>query len=384
MIKTNKNNFIKCLYAKVLLCFFIFCCLTSCLYNSAIIKVNYLSSKNSDYVASFCLKDFFSNLFKKNNQEEVKEMPSVYVGGIPLGFTLECDGVIVIAVGQVHTTNGVVSTIKEGSINNGDIVLKINNISITSAQTISDEMDKQANNNSIVELLIKRGNSSFIAKILPAKDVITGQYKLGLWIRDNSAGVGTLSYIREDNLRFGALGHSVCDVDTSTMLPLSTGNIYKCNIIGVNPSIKGTAGELKGLFLRGGTMLGTLDKNNDYGVFGTANQDLVDLCKRKIKVASKSQVKTGKAVILCTVDGSEAKEYDIEIIKTTRQTKLSNKSMVIRVTDDELISKTGGIVQGMSGSPIIQNNMLVGSVTHVFVSDPTKGYGIYAEWMIDN
>lgn len=351
--------------------------------NCYITNLNYALSTNN-VTASYGIKEFFSNLFGgSNNSGNGSQMPTVYLGGLALGFTLQCNGVIVIAVGQVHTANGVVSTIKEGKINNGDIVTKIDGKPITSVETISTEMQKQNQNPSIVTLQINSGGQEKTAKILPAKDVISGEYKLGLWVRDNSAGVGTLTYVRADNNRFGALGHSVCDVDTGAMLPVSTGEAYKCNIIGVTPSKKGTAGELKGMFLRSGRVIGKLDKNTENGVFGEAGEDLTGMLTKKLQVASRDQVKTGKASIFCTIDGSQVKEYSIEIIKATRQSKLSNKSMVIRVTDPELISKTGGIVQGMSGSPIVQNGMLVGAVTHVFVSDPTKGYGVYAEWMID-
>ena len=216
-------------------------------------------------------------------------------------------------------------------------------------------------------------------------DEISKKYKLGLWIRDNAAGVGTLTFIRKDNMRFGALGHPVCDIDTGACLPVKSGNIFKCNIVGYRKGEKGKAGELKGLFLRNGSILGALDENNGYGVYGNFGNEALEAYKNElVEVASRNEVKSGKAKIRCTIDGTVPKDYDIEIVKTYFQDSKSNKSMFIRVTDKELLSKTGGIVQGMSGSPIIQNGKLVGAVTHVFVSDPTKGYGIYADWMIDN
>ena len=329
---------------------------------------------------SYGIRDFFSQLFSHKQEQE---MPEVYLGGIPLGFTLTCSGVVVIAVGGVHTENGLISTIKHGEISPGDVVTHIDGTKINSAQDISEKMHEQTKENKIVILDIKTQKANKQVQTLPAKDVITGDYKLGLWIRDNSAGVGTLTYVRADTGRFGALGHSVCDIDTGTQLPVSGGNIYKCNIIGVRKSTSGSAGELKGLFLKSGTILGEVDKNTQNGVYGTANQSMINLLNRKIKVAQKSQVRTGKASIVCTLDGSVPKEYSIEIIKTSKQSTSANKSMVIRIIDQELLATTGGIVQGMSGSPIVQNGMLVGSVTHVFVSDPSKGYGVYAEWMIN-
>lgn len=334
----------------------------------------------SEYGYGYGIKEFFSQLFSAQKE---REMPEVYLGGIPLGFTLNCSGVVVIAVGGVHTDLGLVSTIKYGSIEPGDIITHINGTEITSAHDISLEMQKQEKQNTMVILDVKHKGNVIKAQILPAKDIISKEYKLGLWIRDNSAGVGTLTYVRADNNRFGALGHSVCDIDTGTELPVASGNIYKCNIIGISKSKAGSAGELKGLFLKSGTVFGEVDKNTQNGVYGIASTAILEKLTRKVKVARKNQVKTGKATILCTLEGGEPHEYSIEIIKTSKQSQTANKSMVLRILDSELINSAGGIVQGMSGSPIIQNGMLVGSVTHVFVSDPTKGYGVYAEWMID-
>ncbi len=330
------------------------------------------------------IKDFFGNLFGASTNIE-QPLTSVYLGGIPLGFTLECDGVVVIAVGQVHSASGVNNTIISGNIEAGDVITHIDNKHITSVEVIEQQMEKQNRQNHKVKLnVIDKQNQTKTVEILPAKDMITGKYKLGLWVRDNSAGVGTLTYVRTDNLRFGALGHSVCDVDTNRKLPLLTGNVYKCNIIGVQASKRGSAGELKGLFLRGGTQIGNVDKNTDYGVFGTASQQLVELLSSTINVAKKEQVKTGRASIYCCIGGGQPQEYAIEIVKTSRYLENDNKSMVIRIVDEKLIDETGGIVQGMSGSPIVQNGMLVGAVTHVFVSDPTKGYGIFAQTMLEN
>lgn len=336
------------------------------------------------FASAYSVKDFINNLFGVSTQIE-QPLASVYLGGIPLGFTLECDGVMVIAVGQVHSSGGIVNTIISGSIEAGDIITHIDDKKITSAEIIENCMEKQNKKNCKVTLnILDRQNRHKIAEILPAKDIITNKYKLGLWVRDNSAGVGTLTYICKDNLRFGALGHSVCDVDTNRQLPLLTGNVYKCNIIGVQASKKGIAGELKGLFLRGGTQIGAVDKNTDYGVFGTASQDLVDLLTTTINVATKEQVKTGRASIFCCIGGGKPQEYAIEIIKTSQYRENDNKSMVIRIVDENLINETGGIVQGMSGSPIVQNGLLVGAVTHVFINDPTKGYGIFAQTMLEH
>ncbi|MBR7172512.1 MAG: SpoIVB peptidase [Clostridia bacterium] len=322
-------------------------------------------------------KDVIRSLFRKNEPEQVakKEKVYVYLGGYPLGFTLSCSGAIVVA-----NSNESAKDLAEG-----DIIIKINNEYVNGAEKILEILNKSEYSGKEVDVTYIRNGKHQKTKIKPIFDELRKIYKLGIWVRDNAAGVGTLTYIRKDNLRFGALGHPVCDIDTGSLLPVDDGNIYKCNIVGYKRGVKGDAGELKGLFLRSGRVLGSLDANNKFGVYGAFNKDILNFYETEcVEVASANEVKSGKAVIRCTIDGSVPKDYEIEIVRTYFQSEKDNKSMFIRVTDKELIEKTGGIVQGMSGSPIIQNGKLVGAVTHVFISDPTKGYGVYADYMIDN
>lgn len=324
-------------------------------------------------------KDIVKSLFKKEPElvQENKEKVYVYLGGQPLGFKMNCSGVVVVAKSNENALD-----IKEG-----DIITKIEDIDITSAAQILDLINQESYKNKTLNVLVKRGDYEFKSTITPIFDMTQKMFKLGFWVRDNAAGVGTLTYIRTDNLRFGALGHPVCDIDTGTCLPIKKqgGSIFKCNIVGRRKGSKGNPGELRGLFLRNGSNLGSLDSNNKFGVFGDFNNSCTSIFDGDVvEVAGRNEIRSGKAQIRCTIDGTTPKYYDIEIVKTYFQTKKDNKSMFIRVTDKELISKTGGIVQGMSGSPIIQNGKLVGAVTHVFISDSTKGYGVYADWMIDN
>lgn len=322
--------------------------------------------------------DFFKKIFRIDTNaktEDSAEKTYVYVGGNPLGFTIMCKGVVVVAIANEEI----------GDIKEGDVITKIENIEVSSVSEILNLINSDSYRGKDILTEINRNGEVKNITIKPVYDEIQKFYKLGLWVRDNAAGVGTLTYIKKDNLRFGALGHPVCDIDTGSLLPAKNGNIFKCNIVGYKKGVKGNAGELKGLFLRNSSVLGTLDTNNEYGVFGEYDKNLVSKINAPImEVASRNEVKSGKATIRCAISGTEPKEYEIEIVKTYFQNSKSNKSMFIRVTDDELLKTTGGIVQGMSGSPIIQNGKLVGAITHVFVSDPTKGYGIYAEWMIDN
>lgn len=321
------------------------------------------------------IKNIIKSLFnKKQKQNKATESVKVYLGGYPLGFTFKCDGVLVIAISNENVTN-----LKEG-----DIIKKIENFDISSLDDISNVLNNKLDASQNLNLTIERKSEKQSATIKPIFDSVSQKYKLGLWIRDDAAGVGTITYIRKDNLRFGALGHPVCDIDTGSIMPVSSGSVFKCNIVGYKKGAKGDPGELKGLFLRNGSVYGSLDKNYKSGVYGTFNSEKIDFVnEREVEVADRTEIKSGKASIRCTIDGYEPQEYEIEIVKTYFQTGRDTKSMFIRVTDKNLLERTGGIVQGMSGSPIIQNGKLVGAVTHVFVSDPTKGYGIFADLMIN-
>ncbi len=323
------------------------------------------------------IKNIIKSLFKKDieDNEQTGESVSVYLGGYPLGFTIKCSGVIVVAISN-ETANG---------LHEGDIITKIEDIEVHSMEDISLLINSESFAGKILKISFIRNGEENVTTIKPIYDEKLAIYKLGLWIRDDAAGVGTLTFIRKDNLRFGALGHPVCDIDTGNLLRVKNGNIFRCTIVGYKSGIKGNPGELKGLFLRNGSILGSLDTNNKFGVYGNFSKKFISkFSDDEVEVANRKEVKCGKAQIRCTIDGVTPKLYDIEIVKTYFQSSKDNKSMFIRVVDKELLAKTGGIIQGMSGSPIIQNGKLVGAVTHVFVSDPTKGYGIYADWMIDN
>ena len=217
--------------------------------------------------------------------------------------------------------------------------------------------------------------------IKSALDRYSGIYKLGLWVKDDISGIGTLTYIKKEDYRFGALGHAICDNDTKTIYNINSGEMYPCTVLGIKKGTKGKAGELKGLFFQGkNNKLGLVDNNSEAGVFGNITKEVKD--KEVLKAGGRLYAKPGKAYIKSAIDG-ELKDYEIEIIKTNYQSSSNEKSMVIRVTDKELLQKTGGIIQGMSGSPIIQNGYIIGAVTHVFINDPTRGFCIYLDWMIN-
>ena len=210
----------------------------------------------------------------------------------------------------------------------------------------------------------------------------TSEYKTGIWVRDDTQGIGTLTYV-DENGNYGALGHGISDVDTSTLLSLQEGKLYPSDIISVVKGEKGTPGELAGVIRYDeNEVMGSITANTEAGIFGKVTESFKSQLKgTPIEVGLKQEIETGPATIRCTVDGT-VKEYDIEIEKVLLNSSDVNKSMVIKVTDEELLQKTGGIVQGMSGSPIIQNGKLIGAVTHVFIQDSTSGFGIFAENMI--
>lgn len=377
----------KCIWQilQITFCFVLaFTMFESAFYLQSIDVLECSAGANSTIQISSSIVEKLKNIFKQTKQQSVDEREiNVYLGGYPLGFTLECEGVLIVAMGDVETEFGSVCPSKNKNIKEGDVLYSLNGVVIKSATHLHTLLNMNGNTQT-AELVLKRGSETINETISPAKEVSSNMYRLGFWIRDNSAGVGTLTYVRTDNGRFGALGHPVQDVDTGKMMPISGGSIYKCNIVGYNRGTRGNPGELRGLFLKTGTEIGTLDNNNEFGVYGKMGEDFKQKMGGVVPVGFRDSVKTGKAKILCTIDGTVPKEYDIEIIKLSHQSKSDKKSMVIRVVDKELIEKTGGIVQGMSGSPIIQNGKLVGAVTHVFVSDPTKGFGVYIDWMIDN
>ena len=363
-------------FAKLFALLMCLLCFSGGIFNPVIMKDEQAISCQSMAYELPNLKTFFKKLFNKNQSVQKRSEPVyVYLGGYPLGFSMSCSGVVVIA-----KANESAYQIKEG-----DIITHIEDIAVSSAEEIYRVINSETFAGKLLNVKYVHQGEVGVAQIKPIFDVVTNAYKLGIWVRDDAAGVGTLTYIRKDNLRFGALGHPVCDIDTGTALPVAKGNIFKCNIVGYKPGEKGNPGELKGLFLRNGLVLGSLDANNSFGVYGKLSAKVKDkYCKDMVEVADRSEVKNGKAVIRSTIEGDVPKDYEIEIVKTYFQKTKDIKSMFIRVTDKELLAKTGGIVQGMSGSPIIQNGKLVGAVTHVFVSDPTKGYGVYADWMIGN
>ncbi len=323
----------------------------------------------------------FSLIPIKRQKINVLSENEVLVGGIAVGFALKADGALVIGSSSIMTSEGAYDIATLGSLKPGDLITKIDNKRIYNTSDISHYLNNRKYKDKEIVVTYIRNGKEYDLTIKPVYDINSKIYRLGVWVRDDASGIGTLTYITKDN-RFGALGHPLCDADAKSIVSVKTGKVYNCSILGVNKGRAGNPGELRGMFLHGGEEQGVVDKNNNYGIFGEMQKDSNIFTKlNKAKIGGRFSVKPGKAQIKCSIDGN-LKLYDIEIIKTNYNNYNNDKSMIIRVVDKDLLSKTGGIVQGMSGSPILQDGKIVGAVTHVFVNDPTKGYGVYLDFML--
>ena len=306
----------------------------------------------------------------------VSEEKEVLVLGTPFGIKIYTEGVLVVGFNDVSTHNGTVNPSSNAGIQVGDTLLSMNGNSITCNNDVLNSV--LSGNGKAIEFTVKRDGRIFSITVNPVVSSTDNQYKIGLWIRDSSAGIGTLTFYSPSLGIAAGLGHGICDVDTGNLIPLENGEFVEAEIVGIKKSTMETTGELQGVF--SGGQIAELVNNDSTGVYGT---NCTELCGDNImKVAMKQEITVGKAKIITTIDGEGPKAYDCEIKKIYHNDSSLIKNMVIKVTDSELIEKTGGIVQGMSGSPIIQNGKFVGAVTHVFVDDCTCGYAIFAENML--
>ena len=310
----------------------------------------------------------------KKVKVKVEPNRKVFSGGQPIGLMLNSNGVIVINSGNVKTKDGIKGNT---ALKKGDIIKKINDTTILTPKCIAKYFKE--NSCDKINLTIERNGKTIVLKTQPLYDSVNEEYKLGAWVKDKIAGLGTISYVKLDG-NFGALGHPVIDGDTNVVFNIYNGQVYDAKVVGVEKGQPGKAGALKGVFNASDGKIGTVHTNNKYGIFGRLNKQIDE---NIISVGSRLSVKPGRAKIISTI-GDKIDEFDIEIVKTHSQKKKSDKSMVVKVVDSRLLDATGGIVQGMSGSPIVQDGKVVGAITHVFVNDPTRGYGIYMDWMYDN
>lgn len=320
----------------------------------------------------------FANIFPVKDvsitsREDIKVIP----GGTPFGVRMFTHGVMAVKTEVVSADGKSCCPAGDGGIEVGDTIISVDGISVTSNSQLSKLVNESGGEE--MTFSVKRNDKTFTTEVTPIKTA-EDEYKIGLWVRDSSAGIGTITFYCEDNSGFAGLGHGICDVDTGQLMPLDHGDIVQASIDTVTRGLKGSPGSLNGHFKSSGTV-GSLNCNNETGVYGTV-QSVPD--GAAVSVASVQEVQTGCATVLTTVSGETPEEYSIEIESIGYDENNKTKNMVIRITDERLLESTGGIVQGMSGSPILQNGKLVGAVTHVFVNAPDKGYAIFAENMLSD
>ena len=322
----------------------------------------------------------FGIIRMKDIRVDVVDGMSAVPCGVPVGIYLQSDGVMVIGTGQIVNEAGNVVEPAFGILKSGDYIEKVNGQALESKSDLIEAVN--ASSGQSISLEVRRDGELMKISLDPvlAED---GSYKLGAWVRDDTQGIGTVTYV-DMNGSFGALGHGISDSDTGRMVNIKDGDLYETKILGIEKGAAGKPGVMSGVIYYGkGTKLGEITSNTEEGIFGTVNEKFLrENQGAAIPVGFRQDVQKGRAWIRSSVSG-EVKDYEIEIQKVDYSGLQKNKSMVIKVTDPELLSLTGGIVQGMSGSPIIQDGKLVGAVTHVLVNDPTRGYGIFIENMLD-
>ena len=332
------------------------------------------SKKKGSY--TMCLK-LFGILPIQDVNVNVIEKQEIIPSGQTIGIEINTNGILVLGIGSVIGKDGQEHEPASHIVATGDYIRKINGVAIDTKEELIRELKKITQEK--VYLTLERKKEE-IEVVIKAIENVDGDYKLGIWVRDDTQGLGTLTYISENGI-FGALGHGINDVDTGILMEISSGNIYDAGVYKIVKGEKGNPGEITGYIKKTEThKLGTITKNTSHGIIG---EYLVVPNQQALPIALKQEIKKGEASILCEIDG-EVKSYDIKIEKIDVNSRSESKGMLISIVDPKLLQKTNGIVQGMSGSPIIQDGKLIGAVTHVLVNDPTRGYGIFIENMLEH
>lgn len=312
---------------------------------------------------------------------EVIQDKTLTPAGIPIGIYVKTQGVLVIGVGEFTGEEGQSLCPAKYILQSGDYITGVNDEEVTGKKDFIEKVKHSEGQELVLD--VKRGEENLTLRIKPENSQ-SGDYKIGIWIRDNAQGVGTMTYL-EENSDFGALGHGINDVDTSGLMELEKGTLYHTEIIGITRGENGAPGELTGYIeYDEKNIIGEITENTTEGIFGTCNEQIYDsISFEPMPIGLKQEITRGKAQIICSIDG-EPDYYDIEILEAHMDADNVNRGIVLRITDPELLALTGGIVQGMSGSPIIQNGKIIGAVTHVLVNDSTKGYGVFIEDMLEH
>jgi stage IV sporulation protein B len=363
--------------------------------NSKILKVNATRDQSANpFNKPFILKavekghavldlKMFGLIPVKTVEVRSIEKQQVLASGNPIGIKLKTDGIVIINVSGVIKEDGTRAfPAQTAGLLAGDILIKAGGKKLFCINDLISVVENS--DGKPINITYKRQNNQYSTQITPLKSGDDQKYRLGIWVRDSSAGIGTLTFVNPSNNIYGALGHGINDIDTGSILQVASGELLKSDIKGIKKGIKGSPGELQGDFLSKPEVIGDIKLNCDFGVFGKIKDDVRQgKWGRAAQIGSHSTVQIGKASILACIHGNDVEEYDIEIQRIVKHDLDSTKNFVIRITDERLLSTTGGIVQGMSGSPILQNGRLIGAVTHVFINDPERGYGVFIESMLD-
>ncbi|WP_396897330.1 SpoIVB peptidase [Neobacillus bataviensis] len=342
-----------------------------------------VSFKANEHGKNEMLLEYAGIPIKKVDVRVLKDF-RVLPGGQSIGVKLNTVGVLVVGHHLINTANGKKSPGEIAGIKVGDIITEINGSKIEKMTDVAPFVQSAGQDGKPLDLVISRESGKFTTKLTPLKDKGENTYKLGLYIRDSAAGIGTMTFVHPQSKKYGALGHVISDMDTKKPIVVEDGQIVRSTVTSIEKGSNGDPGEKLARFSSDHEIVGNIQKNSPFGIFGELNRELKNgILDKPLPIALSDQVKEGPAKILTVVDSDQVEEFDIEIVSTIPQKFPATKGMVIKVTDPKLLEKTGGIVQGMSGSPIIQNGKLVGAVTHVFVNDPTSGYGVHIEWMLN-
>ena len=295
---------------------------------------------------------------------------------MPFGAKIISDGLTVVKFSETQGKNA--SSAYLAGIREGDVIKKINDIEVNTIEDFVALVNKSRNND--IKFTVKRNEQVIDFNVTPRYSTEDGKFKTGIWVKDSTSGIGTITFINPKNNEFGGLGHAICDSTTGKLVPLVYGDVMNVSINGVIKGQIGTAGELKGTFQN--KKIGTLTKNSTCGVFGKLTNGTFNSPEKLMKICSKEKLKEGDAYIWCTIDEGTPQKYAVKISNIDTSNS-SNKNFKIKIVDENLLKKSGGIVQGMSGSPVIQDGKIVGAVTHVLINDPTTGYGIFIENMLN-
>ncbi len=347
--------------------------------NDKKVQENIFIDKNENITTNKSVQlSLFGMPVKKVALETVPEV-QVVPCGMTVGVKIYTDGVMVLGTGSVSGIDGNLYRPTENILRSGDLILGVNGQSIQGKNDLIKSIEQCDGKE--IELKVNRGNEIIETTVMPVKSSEDNTNKIGVWVRDSTQGIGTLTYYNPKSKTFGALGHGIMDVDTKKLMSVKTGTILESDIVSIKKGKKGAPGELVGE-MKQSNIIGNIKLNTTHGLYGFINTGAKKLPDKPVAIAMQTEVHEGPAKILSNVNGSETKQFDVYIESVNKFSSDDSKGMVIKITDKELLTKTNGIVQGMSGSPILQDGKLIGAITHVFVQNPTKGYGIFIENML--